>query len=908
MNRSLLSGRPGDFSWKRCAILIAAGLLGVIASVGGEAAALGLPAIEWKTPSAPQKSTSLTNAKSVSAVSNPASAASTAATLSAAGRHAVLQFDGPVTEARRAELLQNGITLLNYVGSNAYFAKVTGGGAGTSATRAAKVAAAYEIEMNWKLHPTVARGEWPDFARFKMPTAVAAPAASAATANTAPAAGGTGVNAVEDVDFAVFYLIFHPDVPLDTEGVAVVERHGGQIRDAMPSINAVVAWVPLANIQDLAAEDAVQWIEPPLPPMEAVNDSNRAITQADIVNAAPYNLDGTGINVLVYDAGTARATHQDFGGRLTVRDSSGMLDHSTHVAGTIGGSGAARADHLYRGMAPGVVMQSYGFEYDGTGTFLYTNPGDLQADYNEAVNTFGAVIASNSIGTNTAKNGFPCSYEGDYGACEMLIDSIVCGSLGVPLRIIWANGNERSSGRCGTDYHTTAPPACAKNHITVGALNSNDDSMTGFSSWGPSDDGRIKPDVCGPGSQTDDDLGVTSCISTSDTAYASYRGTSMATPTVTGLCALILQDWKVQFPETALPRNSTLKILLAHNAVDLGNIGPDYQYGYGSVRVQNTIDFMRTGSFREASVSQGEDRLYYIIVPVGTPSLKATLAWDDPPGAANTIPELVNDLDLAVIAPDSGIVYYPWTLDPANPANPAVRAQADHVNNIEQVVVDAPAAGLWTIRVRGFAIAWGPQVFSLCATPALCDMSPKGTIQFSRGSYACNGTASMTVSDTDLNTDPLTAQTVAVTIGSTTEPDPPGETVILTETGPNTSTFTGSISLAAVDAPGILQVTAGDTITTTYQDADNGSGIPATATATATVDCQGPMISNVAVSAIFGMQASVTLDTDEFAMGHVHYGLNCGSLSQSATELRLGTNHRIIMSGLVPLAVYYFRV
>src|SRR5262249_18834378 len=149
---------------------------------------------------------------------------------------------------------------------------------------------------------------------------------------------------------------------------------------------------------------------------------------ADVAQAPPYSLDGTGVTVLVYDAGTARATHVDFGGRVFARDASGLLGHSTHVSGTIGGSGAASGG-LYKGMAPGVIIQSYGFQYDGTGIFLYTNPGDLQADYNEAINTFGADISNNSIGTNTETNGFDCAIQGDYGVTDQLIDSIVRGSL-----------------------------------------------------------------------------------------------------------------------------------------------------------------------------------------------------------------------------------------------------------------------------------------------------------------------------------------------------------------------------------------------------------------------------------------------------------------------------------------------
>ena len=861
----------------RTPLLLLMGCLLILEGMVGGQSALAEPGpIEWKTP-------------------GPASAKAQPAdprVVLGAGteRHVVVQFEEPLPEAMHATLSARGVTLLTYLGSNAYFAKVRGGPAAMDTLEEARLWAAFDIPANRKLHPKIEKGELPEYAVFM--------ASGSASGLTTDSKG-------EEVQTAALYVIFHPDVDLLGDGIAAVKRHGGMVRDYMVSINAVVVWMPLANVPALASEDEVQWVEPPLPPLDGVNNSNRAITQVDLVNSAPYDLNGAGVGVLVYDAGTARSTHADFGGRLFVRDGSGMLDHSTHVSGTIGGSGSASGG-TYRGMAPGVVIQSYGFQYDGSGYFLYTNPGDLEADYNEAINTYGAEVSSNSIGTNVAANGWPCDYEGNYGATDMLIDAIVRGSLGAPMRVIWANGNERGSGRCGTTYHTTAPPGCAKNHIAVGALNSNDDSMTSFSSWGPSDDGRIKPDVSAPGCQSNDDYGVTSCDSTSDTAYTVMCGTSMACPTVTGIAALILQDWKTQFPGESLPRNSTLKILLAHNAADLGNAGPDYQFGYGSVRVRDTIDFLRGGSFLEESISQGQDKFYSVYVAGGTASLRATLAWDDPPGAANVIPELVNDLDLAVISASSAI-YYPWTLDPGNPSNPAVRTQADHRNNIEQVVVDSPAPGTWTIRVRGYAVAQGPQIFSLATTPHLYSCSSVGQIHLDHEAYSCGGAATIQVIDCDLDTDPNAVETVTVSMVSTSEPS--GETVMLTETGPHTATFTGAIALSTTDAPGVLFVAHGDTITAIYHDANDGSGNPATVTASALIDCQAPTISNVQVSGVRARSATVTFSADELTTGSVRCGLACGGpYTITAQDLNWSTSHTCMLTGFSPETTYYFEV
>src|SRR5690606_2131522 len=158
--------------------------------------------------------------------------------------------------------------------------------------------------------------------------------------------------------------------------------------------------------------------------------------------------------------------------------------------------------------------------------------------------------------------------------------------------------------------------------------------------------------------------------------------------------------------------------LLAHTAVDLGNTGPDYQFGYGSVRIVDAIDHMRTGRFLEDTITQSSTVQYTVSVSPGTSVLKLTMAWDDAPGTLNVNPALVNDLDLVVYAPN-GARHYPWTLNPASPGAAAVRVQADHTNNIEQVLVNNPMAGEWRVEVLGYDVPEGPQPFSLTSSHAL---------------------------------------------------------------------------------------------------------------------------------------------------------------------------------------------
>ncbi len=621
-------------------------------------------------------------------------AAAVTAVRSAGQQHMVVQLSGPLQAAQRARLAAAGVTLQASLGGSAFFAKLDPNADPAAIGALALLRDVRRIERDWKAHPILIAGDTPEWAVVPTPGPLAA---------------------ADDELWIAAYVLFHRDVPRDSAS-AIAAAHNAQVVSTLRTVNGLVVELPLAQAIVLAGDDSVMWIEPALPPLMGTNDSNRAITQANIVQSPPYGLDGAGVSVLVYDAGFALASHVDFQGRLTVRDASGLSEHATHVSGTIGGAGVGNP--LFRGMAPAVTIESFGFEQAGglQQGFLYTDPGDFEADYANAINVLGADIANNSIGTNTARNGFPCSWEGDYGVMSAVIDSVVTGSLGAPFRIVFANGNERGSGRCGTGFHTTAPPACAKNHITVGALNSNNDSVTAFTSWGPTDDGRLKPDISAPGCQSGGDNGVTSCAAT-PTGYTTFCGTSMASPTVCGLSALMLQDYRGLYPARPDPRNSTLKVLLAHNAQDIETAGPDYKTGYGSVRIQRTIDFLRTGNFLEDQLAQ--DGVHRVVVPVGqgAAELKVTIAWDDPPAAPNVVGAIINDLDIVVLDP-AGQQHFPWTLGGlADPAAPAVRTQADHVNNIEQVFVSGPAPGLWVVEIRGFNVPVGPQVFSAAYTP-----------------------------------------------------------------------------------------------------------------------------------------------------------------------------------------------
>lgn len=789
----------------------------------------------------------------------------------AAPTRVLLTLDRSADAERRTELAAAGVHLLQPVAGRAYFAAVADVLDTSAVVAELGVTGVQPIRPEWKLHPLLAVGEFPDWSRVTL--------------------------ADSGASLVATYVVFHADVDVVAEGRPLVEALGGRVRDVLESINGLVVEAPEHTIGFLANEDAVQWIEPPLPRFVPINDSNRSLTQADDVQQAPYNLDGSGVTVLVYDGGSARATHLDFENRLFVGDTTPPDDHPTHVAGTIGGAGVV--DPVYRGMAPGVDLLSYGYEYDGSGTFLYTNPGDLEADYDEAINDYGADISNNSIGTNTATNGFPCSITGDYGVTASVIDAVVRGAVsdGTPFRVIWANGNERQTSRCGNEYRTTAPPSCAKNQIAVGAVKP-DDTISTFTSWGPTDDGRIKPDITAPG------VNVTSCSAAGDSSYTTMSGTSMASPTVCGVAALLLQDYRTQFPAAPDPTNATLKALLAHTAADRGNVGPDYQFGYGSVRIREAVDHMRSGAFDENSLAAGMTRTYVVQVDATSEPVKATLTWDDYPATPNVETALVNDLDLVVIDP-LGVRYYPWTLDPALPTAPAVRDREDHLNNVEQIVIDDPLPGTYLVHVRSYAIPHGPQTYTVTASPNLVSCVETGVVLLDRSEYRCTSTAKVTVNDCGLNTNPEMIETVLITASSDTDPN--GLAVELIETYADSATFTGSIAIDTTPDPNTLLVTAGDEIAVTYLDADGGAGgasVPVSETAT--VDCITPEPLQVDISDVGTRIATVRVVTTEPARMELYYGKTCDNLDQVALDLSYTLSPTVILTQLEMGTEYAF--
>jgi len=623
---------------------------------------------------------------------SPVDLRQTLAALAQPGRariHVIVQLDIIPRKAARAEYERSGLSLLAYLPDRAWIASVPGSNP-AALLDLPGVTWAGELTTDDKLDPQIRAGLW----------------------------DGWALAAHGDVAVTV---VMHPDETLET-GRALVEKHGGLVSGMVEGIRMLMVEIPPGGLRALAGEDAVQWVEAAELPLRPANDGIREQLGVNALQAAPYGLDGTGIDVLVYDSGRVGA-HADFGARVTAGDAGAINEHSTHVAGTIGGSGANSASQggtalQWRGVATNTDLISYAASFTGTGPFYYQNVPDIERDFAQAQNTYGADIGTASLGASVYAN-YPLSCTllmGKYGASSALIDQIVRGGnsavgLGDKYVTTWAAGNERNqTNSCSDTYGSIAPPAAAKNPIQVGASNTNDNSMTSFSSWGPTQDGRLKPTIVAGGCQTTGDFGVKSTDNSPVNAYKVLCGTSSATAAVAGGTALMLEKYRAAYSVSGNFWPSSAKAILIQTASDFGNPGPDYQWGYGQARLQEAVDLIGRRGLVQANIDDGETLVYAFPV-TDVPAAQVSLAWDDFEATFNANPTLINDLDLELVAP-SGTLWRPWVLNPATPAITATRG-INTRDNQEQVTVPTPEKGTWLVRVKGAAVPNGPQDFSL---------------------------------------------------------------------------------------------------------------------------------------------------------------------------------------------------
>ena len=399
--------------------------------------------------------------------------------------------------------------------------------------------------------------------------------------------------------------------------------------------------------------------------------------------------------------------------------------HGTHAASAaLGDKGAAIAHDYADAIAPGakLVVQDAGFiggdncsQRPGIGCPVKLLP-ILEQAYKQ-----GARIHSNSWGDRqgTSPNGVPPT--ANYPAAARDIDQFVHEHP--DMLVIFNTGNWGAETKPAAS--TVSAPGSAKNTLQIGgtrAGNREDDVIAGYSLFGPTKDGRIKPDLVGPARVISGDIDFDKNPNTCDVTR--QGGTSWSSPSVAGAAALVRQYYTEGFYPTGArnaanaftPSAALLKATLIASArrvpyrreglIDVDTLPvPSNEQGWGFPVLDDALHFAgesRGLRVSEASLGQGQSTTMRLTVKEGTP-LRAILVWTDPPGsgAANsTAPQLVNDLDLRITAPDG-----------------TTHGTVDRRNNVEGVVLDAPRAGTYTITVSAHAIAQGPrQSYALVVT------------------------------------------------------------------------------------------------------------------------------------------------------------------------------------------------
>lgn len=469
-------------------------------------------------------------------------------------------------------------------------------------------------------------------------------------------------------------------------------------------------WEVLKFKEDGSVDELIGLFPDGSPMYYSIDNATAAVSTRTNFLINSYGLTGSGMFVGVWDGGTARSTHQEFGSRVLIMNGQTFNPnnfHASHVSGTIAASGV---NPQAKGMATASTVKSYDWFNDASEALVEVQNGMLVSNH-----SYGIPI----------ENAPGPWFMGAYSQAAQQWDQVAYVSpYYLPVKSAGNNGQTTNSSPTTTGYDKLTGNKNAKNNLVIAnaqaaSIDSNGNlngvNINASSSQGPTDDRRIKPDIAGQGS------GLLSTGGASNTEYITLSGTSMSAPNVSGSLVLLQQLFFTN--NNRYMRASTLKGLVCHTADDAGNPGPDANFGWGllnSKRAAEAIIFNGlNASIAENVLTQGQTATFNVKSD-GVNPLIASITWTDVPGPVNNgvlndpTPVLVNDLDIRIS--QGTTTYFPWRLQ-SNATQNATRTGDNNVDNVEVVRIDAPTAGDYTITVthKG-TLQGGPQNYSLIAT------------------------------------------------------------------------------------------------------------------------------------------------------------------------------------------------
>ena len=449
----------------------------------------------------------------------------------------------------------------------------------------------------------------------------------------------------------------------------------------------------------------------------------------------------------IWDGGIAMNNHIEIDGRIINKDASSTINHTTHVAGTMIAKGvnpnakgmafaaeelqsydfnnhisemaSAAGNLLISNHSYGVVA---GWNLTGAGNWEYWGSPNENEDYkfgiyNDECQMFDSIaynapnyLIVKSVGNNRDKNG---------------------PAVGQPYKRLDASGTmisagNRPAGISNNDGYDIIPTyGVAKNILTVGAVEGiasgiatiQNIKLGSFSNWGPTDDGRLKPDLVADG------VDVYSSVANTTTSYDTYNGTSMAAPNVSA-SLFLLQELYSQKNAGIFMKSATLKALSIHTTTDAGTSdGPDYQFGWGLLNVEKAAKIINENNLGTNRIIEGNlinGSTYSLnVIASGDSKLIATLVWTDPTASPTTInllnnpaQKLINDLDIRITK--NSTTYFPWILNPSTPSLAATKGD-NFRDNIERIDIDDVVPGQsYNITItHKAALRNGSQAYSL---------------------------------------------------------------------------------------------------------------------------------------------------------------------------------------------------